>query len=121
MKFRFHVSLSALLLSAFCLSAFGQKAQLMRVTAIEYHKKDTDTPYRVDGQTVAPQVILYYVLGCRKGAAGLHVGNTYQIEEGTNENGLKVLSIYYQSPDKPVTESTIIGVTCTIASVKAKQ
>jgi hypothetical protein len=122
MKFRSRSVLSILFLAiwAFRLSAYDQKTQMLRVTALKYRKKDADTPYRVDGETLPPGTILYYKLGCKKGAAGLHVGNKYQIEEGTDEDGMKVLSIYYKNPDEPVTEPTIVGVTCTIESVKAK-
>lgn len=115
------LSLLIILECIFTLSAAGsQRAQMMRVTALEYHKKDTDTPYRVDGETLPPGMILYYKLDCKKGAADLHVGNKYQIEEGTDENGMKVLSIYYKNPAE-VTEPTVVGVACTIESVKTSK
>jgi hypothetical protein len=110
-------SLLVCLALVLCLSALGQKTQLMRVTAIEYHKEDAHTPYRVEGQTTQP--VFYYQLDCKKGAVDLHVGNSYQVAEGTDENGLKSLTIFYGDTDKP--EPTVIGVVCVIESVRAKQ
>jgi hypothetical protein len=114
------------LLSAFCvcalgLPAFGQKTQ-MRVTALEYHKNDTDAPYHVDGQTSPPGAVLYYRLGCKKGAADLHVGDNYRIEESTADDGTKLLSIYYKEPlpNKSIEGTTVVGVACTVESVKVK-
>jgi hypothetical protein len=114
-------SLSVFCLYALSLSASAPKTQSMRVTAIEYHKADTDTPYRVNGQTLPPGTALYYVLDCKNGATDLHVGNIYQVVETTDSDGMKALLIYYGNPDQPVTVPTIVGVTCTIESVKAKQ
>lgn len=113
---KFHrVRVLVFFLCVFALTARGQKAQMMRVTALEYHKKDTDTPYRVEGETLPPKLILYYKLDCKKGAADLQVGNKYRIEESTDEDRMKVLMIYFKNPDEPVTEPTIIGVTCTLS------
>jgi hypothetical protein len=114
-------SLLVFCIYAFTLSASVRETRLMRVTAIEYREKDTVTPYRVEGQTVPPQTILYYVLDCKKGAADLHVGNSYQAAETIDNEGMKALLIYYGNPDDPITQPTIIGVTCAIESVKAKQ
>lgn len=93
----------------------------MRVTALEYHKNDTDAPYHLNGQTIEP--VLYYRLGCKNGAASLHVGNSYQAEESIADDGTKILFIYYKGrlPDERVTKATGVGVACTVESVKAKQ
>jgi hypothetical protein len=114
-------SLSVFCLCAFSLSATTHKTQSMRVTAIEYHKADTDTPYRVNGQTLPPGTALYYVLDCKNGATDLHVGKSYWVAETADSDGMKALLIYYGNPDEPVTVPTIVGVTCTIEFVKEKQ
>jgi len=116
MRFHTPARISAFLLCAFCMSAFGQKTQPMLVTALEY-RKNVDPPYRLEGETLPPQAILHYVLDCRKGAADLHVGNSYEVQESTDEDRIKTLLIYYRNPNDP----SIIGVFCTVISVKAKK
>jgi len=117
MKLRDGAALLAFSLCTLGLFATEHKTQPMRVTALEYHKRDASAPYRLEGETLPPNVVLYYVLDCKKGAANLHVGESYQVLESTDENGMKNLLIYYTDPDDP----SIIGVFCTVDSVKTKK
>jgi hypothetical protein len=115
---------SAILAAAVLLLAREQPKRYMRVTALEYHKNDSDTPYRMDGETVPPGDVLFYRLGCKKGAGDLRVGERYEIAEGTDAEGTKILNIYYKEPkmeNPPVPGAQMIGVVCTVESVRAKR
>jgi hypothetical protein len=96
-------------------AAHGQAKQYMRVTSLQYREKNTEAPYRVEGKSTP--AILYYRLSCKKGAANLHVGRTYEIHESTDEDNIKTLLILYPDSEKPLADATTIGIICTVESV----
>lgn len=111
---------SLILVAALVASSQAQTKHMMRVTALEYRSKDEAQPYRVEGETLPQAESLHYKLQCKNGAADLTVGKKYRVEE-TSEDGKKNLTIFYPEPLPGKTgEDMIIGVVCTVESVRAK-
>ena|GEM_PF-5151328 len=97
-------------------TVFGKDDRLLSVLGLEHHENNSGRPYSVEGETVGQGPKLRYRLGCKLGASDLQVGHRYKITEGSNEDKVRVVSIWYAEKEKPAPD--IVGVECEIESVK---
>src|SRR2546426_5564431 len=94
---------AALILSQSALGKEPKPDRVISITSLERYEKDTPgKAYKVEAKTSGSEPTLYYKLTCGTGAANLNVGNSYQAEEITSKDGVKILLIYdAKSEDDP--------------------
>jgi len=97
--------------------------QTMTITSLEYRERSGAKPYLLEGKTSGPPSLIYKLI-CGRGAAALKVGHRYNVSEGADEDGVKVLLIRQTAKESPAPPAglppgaTYAGIECAILSAK---